>query len=56
MSGSNVPDMEKLNEGEKLPSTPRCPPSINEKALVRKIDFKILPMLFLVYVAAFLDR
>ena len=32
------------------------PPSINEKVLVRKMDFKILPILFIVYVAAFLDR
>ena len=34
----------------------QCPPSVNEKTLVRKMDFKILPMLFIVYVAAFLDR
>ncbi|CAG8959199.1 hypothetical protein HYFRA_00012556 [Hymenoscyphus fraxineus] len=29
---------------------------IDEKALVRKIDFRLLPMLFIIYVAAFLDR
>ena len=33
-----------------------CPPSINEKALVRKIDFRVIPILFVLYVAAFLDR
>ncbi|KAF1993459.1 putative allantoate permease [Amniculicola lignicola CBS 123094] len=29
---------------------------INEKALMRKVDRKLLPILFLVYVTAFLDR
>jgi hypothetical protein len=29
---------------------------IDEAALQRKIDFRVLPMLFLIYVAAFLDR
>ncbi|KAL8825954.1 MAG: hypothetical protein Q9191_004096 [Dirinaria sp. TL-2023a] len=33
-----------------------CPQSIDEKALVRKIDFRVLPVLFVLYVAAFLDR
>lgn len=36
--------------------SPECPRSINEAALVRKIDLRLLPMLFIVYVAAFLDR
>ena len=31
-------------------------PTVNHMALLRKIDFKVLPMLFLIYVAAFLDR
>ena len=31
-------------------------PAVDHKALLRKIDFKVLPMLFLIYVAAFLDR
>ena len=31
-------------------------PTVDHKALLRKIDFKVLPMLFLIYVAAFLDR
>jgi hypothetical protein len=30
--------------------------TIDEKALVRKIDRRLLPMLFIIYVAAFLDR
>ena len=32
------------------------PSGINEKALTRKIDLRVLPMLFIIYVAAFLDR
>ncbi|KAL9609956.1 MAG: hypothetical protein Q9167_005308 [Letrouitia subvulpina] len=30
--------------------------SINERALIRKIDFRVIPPLFLIYVLAFLDR
>ena len=33
-----------------------CPPNIDEKALLRKIDIRVIPILFLVYLAAFLDR
>lgn len=29
---------------------------IDEKKLVRKIDLRVMPMLFIIYVAAFLDR
>lgn len=29
---------------------------INESELVRKIDFRVLPILFIVYVVSFLDR
>jgi hypothetical protein len=29
---------------------------IDEAKLLRKIDLRVLPMLFLIYVAAFLDR
>ena len=29
---------------------------IDEKKLIRKIDLKVLPILFLIYIAAFLDR
>ena len=31
-------------------------PSIDEKALLRKIDFRVIPILFIIYVASFLDR
>ncbi|CAD6442283.1 2b21dead-2e62-4b61-a061-56f96f0f00d5 [Sclerotinia trifoliorum] len=37
-------------------SSPRALTMIDEAALVRKIDRRLLPMLFLIYVAAFLDR
>lgn len=30
--------------------------AIDEKKLLRKIDFKVMPMLFVIYVAAFLGR
>jgi hypothetical protein len=33
-----------------------CPLSTTEKALVRKIDWRLIPMLFIIYIAAFLDR
>lgn len=29
---------------------------IDERVLLRKIDRRVMPMLFLIYVAAFLDR
>lgn len=32
------------------------PTGINEKALVRKLDFKLLPPLTLLYLLSFLDR
>ena len=44
------------NAVEKTPSPAPSPTPVDEKALIRKMDLKILPMLFLVYVAAFLDR
>ena len=57
MSGSNTPDdVVDLNGTEKANLPTEYSSSIDEKALVRKMDFKILPMLFIVYVAAFLDR
>jgi len=33
-----------------------CPASITESKLVRKIDWRLLPMLFVIYIFAFLDR
>ena len=32
------------------------PPPIDEQALLRKIDIRVIPILFLIYLAAFLDR
>lgn len=29
---------------------------VDEGRLLRRIDFRVMPMLFLIYVAAFLDR
>ncbi len=34
----------------------QTPSTINEKALIRKIDLRLLPVLFVIYLAAFLDR
>lgn len=34
----------------------RCPPHTTERALMRKIDCRLLPMLCLLYLMAFLDR
>ena len=45
-----------LSSAEKAGVALECPPTINEKALLRKIDIHVIPMLFLVYLAAFLDR
>ncbi|KAK6958375.1 hypothetical protein Daesc_001174 [Daldinia eschscholtzii] len=42
-STSTLPDPDTLSEAE-------------ETKLMRKIDLHVLPMLFLIYVAAFLDR
>jgi hypothetical protein len=44
------------SESPSSPSPVQCPPLIDEKALVRKIDMRVIPMLFFIYVAAFLDR
>jgi hypothetical protein len=33
-----------------------CPASTTEKKLVRKIDGRLIPMLFIIYIASFLDR
>ncbi len=55
MSEPNTPDALE-REGLEKANSPAQYPLVNEKALLRRIDFKVLPMLFLVYVAAFLDR
>lgn len=45
-----------LSSAENTTVTLESPPGINEKALLRKIDLRVVPILFLVYLAAFLDR
>jgi hypothetical protein len=41
---------------EAMPSTESSFSSANGRALVRRIDLRLIPMLFIIYVAAFLDR
>jgi hypothetical protein len=41
---------------EAVPFTESSISWANEKALVRRIDLRLIPMLFIIYVAAFLDR
>lgn len=43
-------------DSEELSMSLQCPPSVDEKALMRKIDNRVIPVLFIIYVAAFLDR
>lgn len=45
-----------ISSAEKAPATIEYPPTIDEKALLRKIDIRVIPILFLLYLAAFLDR
>lgn len=35
---------------------PAPPPNVDEAALLRKIDLRVVPMLFAIYFVAFLDR
>lgn len=56
MTSSNTSDELKVGCMEKMIAPAQCPLPIDERALIRKMDLKILPMLFLCYVAAFLDR
>lgn len=35
---------------------PALPPHVDETKLLRKIDVRVLPILFAVYIVAFLDR
>lgn len=34
----------------------QCPPHTTEAALIRKVDFKVIPILMILYMMAFLDR
>lgn len=49
-------DSHRSASGENMPVLAQSLPSIDEKALLRKIDFRVIPILFIIYVAAFLDR
>ncbi|QSZ32876.1 hypothetical protein DSL72_002457 [Monilinia vaccinii-corymbosi] len=48
--------MERHEQSNDSLSSPARMNTIDEKALVRKIDGRLLPMLFIIYVGAFLDR
>ena len=56
MPGSSHSEAVELNGAGNANIPVKCPPSVNEKFLIRKMDFRILPMLFVIYVSAFLDR
>jgi hypothetical protein len=34
----------------------QCPPGTTERALVNKIDWRVIPLLCMMYLLAFLDR
>ena len=34
----------------------QCPPHTTERALIQKLDWKLLPILCIIYIMAFLDR
>jgi len=45
-----------MEYGEKASEPVICPAHTTEAKLVRKIDFRVIPILVLVYILAFLDR
>ena len=49
-------DLSESGQSLGSPITAQTLSQIDEKALVRKIDRRVLPVLFAIYVAAFLDR
>jgi hypothetical protein len=58
-SGTEDFDAEKFSEFETVPSwsaPSSLAPRIDEKRLIRKIDFSILPILFCSYFLQFLDK
>jgi len=60
LSGS-IPSTGTLEDAAALPpqyanGRLQPPPGIDEKALLRKIDFRLLPVLCILYLLAFLDR
>ena len=52
----HVPALHRSIDSMETLSATRCPNSVNEKALLRKIDLRVIPILFILYFAAFLDR
>lgn len=55
MASSPNSDDQGSNGTEKYSHSP-LPSTVDEARLLRKIDLKVMPMLFVIYVAAFLDR
>lgn len=45
-----------ISSAENATPTLECPSTVDEKALLRKIDVRVIPILFILYLAAFLDR
>ncbi|KAI0845359.1 MFS general substrate transporter [Daldinia vernicosa] len=64
MAGSRGPDMQVSNDSDQDRETlsshlilePSLHPRVNEAKLSRKIDLRVLPILFAIYIVAFLDR
>jgi hypothetical protein len=64
MAAAVTPDLEEKREPVQLNTSPSLasgdsftnPTGINEKALLRKLDLKLLPPLTLLYLLSFLDR
>jgi hypothetical protein len=48
--------MEDFTDSLRASTAVQCPPSVNEKKLMRKIDLRVIPILMLILVASFLDR
>lgn len=48
--------MEGFTDSLRASAAIQCPPSVNEKKLMRKIDLRVIPTLMLILVASFLDR
>lgn len=57
---ANIATIDSDREAEKSPSTlPAKTDTLSEHQaaqLLRKIDYRVLPMLFVIYIMAFLDR
>ena len=56
MSKQMSSPIEELDGAEKSSLSIESSPSVENKKLLRKVDLRVLPMLFIVYFAAFLDR